>query len=125
MRLASTRRPPAAGGPPVLRVVLAGEETAEERPHELLRVGHGLRVAREEPLREDLVRRAEDDPDGDARLELLPELSRGDPLLQHPVEDAEVLGELAPREALDEPGAPAQLDLEDRREVAVLPDEGE
>src|SRR5262249_31094275 len=91
----------------------------EERVDEALARGRGLRLAGEQPLGEDLVRRAEEDAHCEARIEVLPELAALHPLADDGLEEPEVLDELRAREALDEPGAPPQLDLEDRRQVSV------
>src|SRR5512141_3048455 len=98
-------------------------EAAQESPHELLRVRARALFPGEQPLREDLVCGAEEDPNRETRVEVLAELAAGDAVAEHVAEDAEVLDELAPREALDEAGAAAELDLEDRGEVAIRADE--
>src|SRR5512137_214104 len=98
-------------------------EALQQSSDELLRVGGGLLLPGQQPLREDLVGRAEKDADGEPRVEILAELAAGDAVAQDVAEEAEVLDELAARKALDEPRAPAELDLKDGREVAVRPDE--
>ncbi len=120
MRAGPSRRPLHVRGN--LRLLFL-RESSEQRAHELLRVRARPLVSGEQPLREDLVGGPEEDPHGEARVEVLAELAAGDAVAQHVAEDAKVLDELAPGEALDEAGAAAKLDLEDRGEVAVRADE--
>src|ERR1035437_517984 len=117
MRLCSLGSSPAPRGD--LQRISGRGEAAQQRAHELFRVRDRLLLPRQQPLREDLVRGAKENADGEARLEIAAELAARDAGAQDIGEEPEVLDELAARETLDEPGAPPKHDLAHRREGAV------
>src|ERR1039457_295826 len=94
-------------------------EAAQQRAPELFRVRDRLPLPPQQPLRENFVRGAEENAHGETGVEAAAELAARDAVAQDVAEEAEILDELAAREAFDEPRASPELDLEHRREVAV------